>query len=184
MMHMIEPHSLTKTGVPLKLTSMSMDIKERDSTATVTLDDRADMSVRDITKMWFYDDDTPGKNLVWRARSLNEAYHTKTPVIQLEHIISTLKDTILFKEITPATITGNKDAKTVSAKDTIKYLLKQQTTADWTLSAFECTDVSQGYSFEGETIFDALVTVSSTLEDCWWEYSTNSYPFKLYIRKL
>ena len=183
MIHMITPHSLDRTGIPLRITAMSLDLKERESTASLTLDDREGIASKQITGMWFYDDQDPGAGMVWRARSLSESLHTKTPVVQLEHIISTLKDTIIFDEVTPATITGNKDAKTVSAKAAINYILNRQETKDWKLYSFDPSyeDVSQGYSFEGDTLYDALVTVCSTLEGCWWQFDTNHYPFRLYI---
>jgi hypothetical protein len=183
MIHMITPHSLERTGIPLRITAMSLDLKERESTASLTLDDREGITSKQITGMWFYDDQDPGAGMVWRARSLSESLHTKTPVVQLEHIISTLKDTIIFDEVTPATITGNKDAKTVSAKAAINYILNRQETKDWKLYSFDPSyeNVSQGYSFEGDTLYDALVTVCSTLEGCWWQFDTNHYPFRLYI---
>ena len=183
MIHLITPHSMERTGIPLRINSMSLDLKERESTASLTLDDREGISNKQITGMWFYDDEDPGAGMVWRARSLSESLHTKTPVIQLEHIISTLKDTIIFDEVTPATITGDKNAKTVSAKAAINYILNRQETKDWKLYSFDPSyeEISQGYSFEGDTLYDALVTVCSTLEGCWWQYDTNHYPFRLYI---
>ena len=183
MIHMINPHSMDKTGIPLRITGMSLDMKERESTASLTLDDREGISNKQITGMWFYDDQDPGAGMVWRARSMTESLHTKTPVVQLEHIICTLKDTILFDEVTPATITGNKNATTVSAKQAMQYILDKQETKDWKLYSFDPSydDVSQGYSFEGDTLYDALVTVSSTLEGCWWQFDTKHYPFRLYI---
>lgn len=183
MIHLITPHSLERTGIPLRINSMSLDMKERESTASLTLDDREGISNKQITGMWFYDDEDPGAGMVWRARSLSESLHTKTPVVQLEHIISTLKDTIIFDEVTPATITGDKNAKTVSAKAAINYILNRQETKDWKLYSFDPSyeEISQGYSFEGDTLYDALVTVCSTLEGCWWQYDTNHYPFRLYI---
>ena len=185
MIYMINPHTIDRIGVPMQLAGMSLQLRERGSTATMVLDEKVDVTVRDITKMWFYDDSTPGRGMVWRAKSISEAHDTKTPTVQLEHVINTLKDTILFHEVKPSTITGSDSATVVSAKAAIKYILDQQPEEhkDWKLGDFEVDDSEQGYSFEGETLYDAISTVCSTLEDVWWEYSTNVYPYKLHIRK-
>ena len=185
MIHMVTPHSLTKIGQPLRANSMGLQLNERGSTASVNLDDRSGLTITNIMSQWFYDDANPGKGIVWRARSITDAYHTKTPSLQLEHVISVLRDQILFGEVTPAMITGHEGDETCTAKQAIEFILSKQDEKDWELGSFanEFKSVKQAYSFDGETLFDALETVSSTLEDCWWTYDFSSYPFKLNITK-
>ena len=54
--------------------------------------------------------------------------------------------------------------------------------SDWVLGGCDYV-VSNPYKFDGETLFDALETVSNSLADSYWEYDTTVYPFRLYIRR-
>ena len=104
-MILLSGHSLTHSRkVPLE--ALSIQLKERDSTATMTPADMTGIGVNS----WLRDDTNPGAGIVWRVKSISQAFATDTPTVTLEHVINTLRDNILFGEITPATITGNPKA--------------------------------------------------------------------------
>ena len=176
-MILLNGHSLTaKQKIPLK--SMGLQLKERDSTATINLGPEAPaLSIG----TWMKDETDPGKDIVWRVRSIRQAYGTKTVNVQLEHAVAMLKDRIIFGAKGPEEITGKKGAKTCTAKEAVLFALKQQ--SDWALGSFEF-NVSNPYKFDGNTVFDALETVSSSLKDCWWTYDFSAYPFRInFVKK-
>ena len=173
-MILLNGHSLTPARkVPLE--AMSLQLKERESTATITPADMTGIGVNS----WFKDDTDPGKDIVWRVRSIGTAYATNTPTVQLEHAISILKDIVLFGEITPAVITGNKNSKTCTAEQAVRFILSK--CGDWTLGGISYS-VSNPYKFDGDSLFDALETISDSLSDPCWTYDFSTYPFKLYIK--
>ena len=154
--------------------AMSIQLKERDSSASLTPADMTGIQVNS----WLKDEGNPGNGIVWRVKSIAQAYATDTPTVSLEHAIATLKDRILFGAHGPAQITGNSKATTCTALQAIRYILSQQ--SDWTLGSFPY-NVANPYKFDGDTLFDALETVSDSLPDAWWSYDFSSYPFKLNI---
>ena len=163
-MILLANHSVTKVRkIPIE--SHSLTLTERSSTASIV---PADMTGIEVGS-WMMDDTNPGSGIVWRAISVSTAYHTETPTIQLEHIINTLRDRIMFGE--------HKAGTAVAA---INMILGFQ--SDWVLGGCDY-DVSNPYKFDGETLFDALETVSNSLADSYWEYDTTVYPFRLYIRR-
>ena len=157
--------------------SMSVQLKERDSTASFTAGDITNVTI----KSWLRDDTNPGKNIVWRVRSISQAYMTDTWTVQLEHVISLLRDRILWGEVKPGTITGKKTDTTCTAKQAINYILGKQ--SDWVLGSMtkSLASVKNPYKFDGESLLDALETVTDSLEGAVWSYDTSSYPFKLNI---
>lgn len=161
--------------VPLE--TMNLQLKERDSTATVT---PADMTGIKIGS-WLKDEENPGAGIVWRVRSINTAYATNTPTVQLEHAVFILKDEILFGEHKAGAITGNSNEKECTAEAAIRYILKRS--PEWTLGKFDFGSVKNPYKFDGDTLFEAIQTVTDSLEDAWWSYDFSSYPFKLNITK-
>ena len=172
-MILLDGHSLGYARkVPLE--AHSLQLKERESTATISPADMTGIGVNS----WFLDEKDPGAGTVWRVRSISTAYATNTPTVQLEHVISILKDTVLFGEVTPATITGNKNAKTCTAEQAVRYILSKSD--DWTLGGVGYS-VSNPYKFDGDTLFDALETVTDSLDDACWTYDLSRYPFRLYI---
>ena len=169
-MILLSGHSLTPARkVPLE--GLSLKLTERESTAAMT---PADMTGID-SNSWLRDDTEPGAGIVWRVRSIQQAYATRTPTVQLEHAISTLKDRILFGEIKPEDISGG---STCTAKQAVEYILARQ--SDWVLGTFGYS-VSNPYKFDGDSLFDALEKVSGSLSDAWWSYDFTTYPFKLNI---
>lgn len=177
-MFLLDGHSLTKTR-KVKAVSMNLQLKERDSTASITLTgDGSELDGIAIGK-WMLDENEPGAGIVWQVRSVQQAFIDRAPVVQLEHVIYTLKDKIMFGEITPATITGTVGATTCTARQAVEYILGQQ--SDWTLGDFDYGSISNPYKFDGETLFDALETVTASLEDAYWTYDTTEYPFTLNI---
>ena len=173
-MILLQGHSIS----PLKkipLEEMSLQLKERDSTATIVPADMDGITVNS----WMVDDTEPGKGIVWRVNSISQAYATRTPTVQLEHAINTLKDRIMFGEHKPKDITGNSKATTATAEQTIRYILSNQ--SDWVLWRFDYAGTSNPYQFDGDTLFDALETVTSSLKNAWWTYDMTVYPFRLNI---
>ena len=161
-----------KRKVPL--VSMQLTLKERESTATIVPADASGIGVGS----WLQDETNPGKNIVWRVKSISQAYAKDTVTVQLEHAIGLLKDRILFGEVTPKTITGNDKAKKCTAKQAVQYILRQQ--GDWVLGQFGY-DVSNPYKFDGDTLFAALETVTDSLADAEWTFDMRKYPFTLHI---
>ena len=173
-MILLDGHSLTAAqAVPVA--KMSLQLKEKDGTANIT-----PVSLDGIgMNSWLLDDRAPEAGIVWRVRSIQQAFENRTPTVSLDHIICTLKDQILFGEITPKTITGNPNATTCTARQAVDYILAQQ--SDWVLGSFDYGSVSNAYKFDGDTLYDALETVTDTLEDAIWTYNLGAYPFTLNI---
>lgn len=176
-MILLDGNSLTAAGV-ISPESMSLQLKERETTATFTTESAEGIAVG----TWLKDDREPGAGIVYRVRSIQQAYNARTQTVTLEHVISVLKDRILFGEIKASTITGNPSATTCTARQAVTYILSQQ--SDWTLGDFDYDSVSNPYKFDGDNLFDALETVSRTLTDAWWTYDMSVYPFRLNIIQL
>lgn len=163
-MILLSGHSLTPVRkIPLE--SQSLQITERTSSCTIV---PADMTGIE-TGSWLLDDTDPGKGIVWRVTSISTAYHTETPTVQMEHVVNSLRDRIIFGEHTASTATA-----------AIRMILGFQ--GDWVLGGCEY-NVSNPYKFDGDTLFDALQTVSNSLADSYWDYDLSVYPFKLYIKQ-
>ena len=172
-MILLTGHGLTPARkVPVE--ALSLDLKERDSTAILTPADMTGIGVNS----WLLDEKNPGAGIVWRVKSIATAFATDTPSVQLEHMINSLRDNIIFGEVTAATITGNASAETCTAEQAVRYILSFQ--RDWVLGSFGY-NVSNPYKFDGDSLFDALETVSNSLSGCWWSYDMSVYPFRLNI---
>ena len=173
-MILLNGHSLTAARA-VTAENMSLQLKERDSTANMT-----PVSLDGIgVNSWLKDDREPGTGIVWRVRSIQQAFQNRTPTVSLEHVICTLKDLIIFGEITPKEITGSSSATTCTARQAVEYILGRQ--SDWTLGSFDYGSVTNAYKFDGETLYDALETITGTLTDAVWTYDMSSYPFTLNI---
>ena len=157
--------------------SMSLSLVETGiSTATLTVGpDAPIVSIDD----WMQDDTDPGEGIVWRVKGVDTAFETQTRTIQLEHVISTLRDQILFGEIKTSTMAGS-NAANVPAVTAARYVLGRQSL--WVLGYFEFSK-SLPYNFNNVSIFAALETICSTFDDWVWEYDLTSLPFKLHIRR-
>ena len=157
----------------------AMTLCERASTATITVGPEApEIIVGDILK----DEDEPGAGIVWRVNKVDTDYNTNTRTITCNHVISLLKEKLLFGEHTTATVANRAGATTCTAKEAMRYVLSFQ--RDFELNDFpqRYEGVSNAYAFNGDTLFSAMETISTTLDDCWWEYDLRTYPFKLNIR--
>ena len=155
-----------------------MNLGERDSTATITVGPEApEITIGDALK----DEDEPGAGIVWIVNKVDTDYITNTRTISCNHVISLLKNYILFGEQTTATIANNPSAKKVKASQAMAYVLSFQ--KHFVLDNFSksYSSISQAYSFNGDSVFDALEAISKTLDDCWWEYDLRSYPWKIHI---
>ena len=175
MLKIIDGHGLTARAV-FRAESMSLNLSEKDSTAAVTVTTSAS-NIK--TGEWVQDLEDPGKNIVWRVKSIDDQRDTGTKTINLEHLINTLKDRIIPTEVKTTDISGG---STATARQAINKILSYQ--SDWQLGTFDYDSVSAPYHFDGETLRAALDTVSGTLEDPVWEFNFSSYPFKINIRQL
>ena len=173
-MILLNGHSLTPVK-RLRPETQPLTLKERDGTSSLTLADTDGITMTS----WMQDETDPGAGIVWRVRSIQDEFGTGTATVQLEHIINTLRDKILFGEIKADTITGVEGATTCTALQAVNYILAQQ--SDWVLYNFDYGSVVNAYKFDGDNLFDALERVTETLEDPWWSYDTTVYPFRLSI---
>lgn len=155
--------------------SMSLSLEERSSSASMTVGPSAPaLKVGD----WLLDDCEPGKGIVWRIRTIDEDIQAETRTLTLEHIIHTLKDTVMFGEVTAADMAGKTSATTVTGKKAAQYILNYQ--SDWKLGKFSYP-VSMAYCFNGDTLYDALETITETCGDAQWTFDLTQYPFVLNI---
>ena len=173
MIALLNGHSLTKKErfVP---ESQPLNLAERASTTTLTVGPNApEIGVGD----WLQDETEPGSGIVWRVKSVDTQQETETRTIQLEHLINSLRDQLMFGEVKPQDMGGT--AAGCTARQAVEYILARQ--SDWTLGSFDYGSVSNPYNFNGDDLFSALETVSSSLDGCWWSYDFSSYPFTINI---
>ena len=166
--HTLEP------GEKFAPESNGLTLQERASTAKITLGPgQPELAMDD----WVLEEKGPGAGIVWRVKAVETTYNTRTRVITLEHAINTLRDVSMFGEVTAAEMGGGVEC---AAEQAARYVLGQQSI--WTLGDFEfSTDAA--YKFNGEDLFTALQTITSTLDDPWWDYDMSALPFKLHIRQ-
>ena len=156
---------------------MPLNLEERNSTATITVGpDAPEININD----WLKDDTEPGKGIIWRVKSVQNQVDTKTRTISIEHIIQSLKDQVIFGSVEPKNITGNNSSTTCTARQAITYALGKQSETIWQLGTM-ADNPSNPYSFNGDTIFAALETVTSSIDGAQWEYDLTSLPFTLNI---
>ena len=156
---------------------MPLNLEERNSTATITVGpDAPEININD----WLKDDTEPGKGIIWRVKSVQNQVDTKTRTISIEHIIQSLKDQVIFGCVEPKNITGNNNSTTCTARQAITYALGKQSETIWQLGTLR-DNPSNPYSFNGDTIFAALETVTSSIDGAQWEYDLTSLPFTLNI---
>ena len=173
-MILLEAHSLNYAGMIGDINE-NLIKKERDCTAAWT-PQRIDGLGTDI---WLKDETKPGAGIIWRIQSIRQVFGTDINTVNLEHVINTLKDKIIFGAVTAKEITGNQSATTCTARQALEYILNKQ--SDWVLDEFDYESVSNPYKFDGETLYEAIEKVSDTLEDAWWSFDLTVYPFKLSI---
>lgn len=160
---------------------MGLNLEERKSTASITASlDEPDVEVG----TWLQDETEPGEGIVWRVKTVDAQYNTRTRTIQAEHVINTLRDELMFGTVKPKDITGNPRATTCTAREAVEYILDQQEEAIWQLGDFDYDEVENPYNFNGENLLAALETVTGSLEDACWEFDLSSLPFTLSIVQL
>ena len=170
----LQGHSLT-LGERFTPESMSLNLAERNSTASMKI--AADGPALAVGE-WLMDNTEPGKGIIWRVKTIETDYGGETLTVTLEHIINTLKDKIMFGEVKPSDMGG--DDERCYAQQAMQYILSKQSV--WQYGGIEY-DQAEEFNFNGDSLFDALETVSSALADCWWKYDLSVYPFKLYIKR-
>ena len=113
-MILLSGHSLTMAR-KIDVETQALVLKERQSTSSFTTADMTGITINS----WLQDETAPGSGIVWRVRSIQQAFTINTPTVQLEHAINTLRDRILFGEITPATIAA-RAVRTVAAHPALR----------------------------------------------------------------
>lgn len=172
-MYKLNGHSLTR-GVWFIPESQAMTVQERNSVSSITLNpDAPGIDFND----WLLDCEWPEGTYVWRVRDLGDTPTNDTRNIELEHVIRVLDDIKMFGEITTEMISGG---DTATAEETVRYILAHQ--SDWVLGDFDF-NVSNAYTFNGDSLLDALESVMGTLDNPVWEYDMGQYPFVLHIRE-
>lgn len=165
-MYILDGHGLTR-GEWFMPETQPMTLQERDSTSSIQLGPEAPEIGFDD---WILDDDWPEGPYVWRVKNLGDATETETRTVDLEHVIKALDNIDLETDLTAS-----------DAQSAVQAILSRQ--SDWVLGDFEYS-VSNPYEFsEGDSLYDALESVTETLEDAVWEYGLSSYPFTLHIRQ-
>ena len=161
--------------------TMPLNLEERKSTATFTIGPQAPSIA---VGGWLMDDTEPGAGIVWRVKTVEKLFNTDTRTVQLEHIVNTLKDEVMFGEIGPKQITGNSSATTCFASDAVQYILNRHSL--WTLGTFDANYalIENPYTFNGEDLLSALETVLSSLPDSYIDYDLSAVPFTLNVKKL
>lgn len=159
----------------------AMNLTERTSTATITIGpDAPEIKVGAVLR----DEDEPGAGFVWIVSKVDTDYNTNTRTLSCDHVISILKNYIIFGELKTSTLAGGGSAKTCKAKTAMANILNWYAPADFKLGDWpkRYENVTGAYSFNGDDVFSALETISTTLDDCWWEYDLTKRPFILHIR--
>ena len=175
-MYKLQGHSLTR-GPWFLPESQSLTLMEKGSTSTITMP--MDSAVQIDFNDWLYDEDVPGGDpIVWRVKSISESNNTNTVTIELEHVIKLLEDQQIFGEVTTEDISGGTSC---TARQAIEYLLSGN--FDWQLGALEVNN-SLPYEFETLSVYDAIESVTDTLEGVYWEYDLTQHPFVLNVRLL
>lgn len=175
MIALLKAHSLTVKN-HFEAERFALNLSERQSTASITVGPRApEITVND----WLRDEHGPGAGIVWRVKSIDTDYATESRTLNCEHLVTGLRDLVMFGEVTPATITGNNKATSCTAEQAARYVLKGQ--EDWVLGSMGFSK-SAPYNFNGDDLLSALETISGSLLEAWWSYDFTSYPFKLNIK--
>ena len=123
--------------------------------------------------------ETPqGEEIVFRVRSVEHAYDLDTAKIQLEHVIGTLKDDLLFGEVSTKDLAGGANVDKVAPATAINTILSGQEI--WQLGTCEYT-AEQPYELNSVTLYDGISTICSAMTDYYWTYDTSALPFTLNV---
>ena len=175
MIALLQKNSLTVQDF-FKAEKFQLTLGERQSSAVITVGPEAPaIGVSD----WLRDETDPGAGIVWRVKSVATDYATDTRTITCEHMVAALRDMIMFGEVTPGMMSGNTKDKNCTAYQAARYILNRAN--DWTVGSIGYSK-SAPYNFNGDDLYSALETVTSSLMDAWWSYDFSTYPFKLSIK--
>ena len=173
-MILLSGHTLNAEKI-LPVTAQSLTLNERQSATEITVDDVSGVGI----KSWMRDDKAPGRGIIWRVASMGMNFFTNTPTVKLEHIVNTLKDTIVFGSVEAKDITGNENDLECTAVQALNYVLSKQSI--WTLGDLD-NNPSNAYKFNGDTVFSCLEQISDTMGDVIWEYDLSRLPFRISFR--
>lgn len=178
MMVLFDGNSLTPK-TKFQAEKLNLQLTERSSTASMTVKDTAPtMAIGD----WLKIEDGPGSNIVWRVKTIDEQFEKHTRTISMEHMINSLKDKIIFDEVKSEYISGQSGVNPTNA-DTIRFIL-EEFQRDWVLGGVAGGNVRNPYTFNGDTLYSALGTVTNSIEDSFWQYDMSRYPFRIDIGHL
>lgn len=108
--------------------------------------------------------------------SAEETAHGGVKTYQLEHVMATLFDDVLFgyHEV------GGTGVNTAAV---IAYILSKQTVARWQLGTCDFTDYYQ-YNFENVSLLNALMSLGESLLTAYtWEFDTSTTPWTVSLRQ-
>lgn len=153
----------------LQLTLKADDV----STASMTLL-RDDMPVHLGDWVRIY---TPnGDDDVYCVRNIDTDTVTGTRTIELEHAFGMLMDIVVPGEIMPINMGGS--SAVISVQKVIAYMLSRQPDGEQWWSLGDCDfDEQQGWSFNDSTIYQALQTLTKSLQGWAWEFDMHAMPF-------
>jgi len=115
---------------------------------------------------------------MYRIMAGTEVYNENGYVeYRCEHVIALLLDDMIFG----VSAFGGHGIGTAQV---IRYVLSYQQQQDWVLDVCDFSFQLE-YSWENEALLTALKSISSVIpEPFMWEYNTNTYPFRLSLRRL
>ena len=174
---LLSGQTMTPAGILNPLT-MSLTLMADDmSTASMTLDsDSPAVKCGNWVQIWAPN----GTMCVMYIKNLRTDYNTDIRTIELEHCFALLEETVLFGEVTPATMGGS--ATSVSATKAITYLLNRQSTKIWTIGSCDFS-TSTGWEFTNSNILSGLQDIAAAIQDCQWEFDQTALPWKLSLKK-
>ena len=173
-MILLSGHSMNAAKI-LPVISQSLTLNERSSSTEITLEDSSGIGI----DSWMRDDKAPGRGIIWRVASMGMNFFTNTPTIKLEHIVNTLKDTIVFGSVEAKDITGNENDLECTAIQALNYVLGKQNI--WTLGTVD-NNPSNAYQFNGDSVYSCLEQISDTMGNVIWEYDLSRFPFVISFR--
>ena len=173
-MILLSGHTLNAEKI-LPVTAQSLTLNERASTIELTLEDTSGIGI----DSWMRDDKRPGQGIIWRVSSMGMNFFTGTPTVKLEHIINTMKDTVVFGDYEAKDITGNEHALECTAVEVLNFALERQSI--WALGTVD-NNPTNAYKINGDTVFSVFEMVSRSMGDVIWEYDLSRLPFRISIR--
>lgn len=116
---------------------------------------------------------------LYRIKSRSYEYRDGSELLRVEceHVFATLIDNVMFGEFTYG-------GGVVKTSDVITYVLEKQPVQNWILDGCDF-DRRFEYTWRQETLLNALLSIPKEFDENYmWDFNTNVYPWRLYLRKL